>query len=120
MIYFLCYLATGNVLFTDRANGGGNRDQIIKMKEMKIKSKPKDFLKSDDLKCFITVSEYIFSIQFDAEPNYSKIKFMFMQILLDRDMVPTKEFDWNQRFLNKENQRKEEKKYEHKIKDRPR
>lgn len=108
MIYFLCYLVTGVVLFTDRAQGG--RDQIIKMKEMKIKSKPKDFLTSDDLKCFIGVSEYIFSIKFDAEPNYSKIKFMFTQILLDRDMVPTRQFDWNQRFLSKENKRKEEKK----------
>lgn len=106
MIYFIYYLVTGSVLFADNAKG--SRDQIMKMKEMKIKSRPKDFLISEDLQSFIGVSEHIFSIKFEAEPDYSKIKFMFLQILLDRDLVPTKEFDWNQKFLNKERKRKEE------------
>ena len=33
---------------------------------------------------------------------------MFLQILLDKDIVPSKEFDWNQKFLKKERKRKEE------------
>lgn len=31
-----------------------------------------------------------------------------MQILLDRDMVPSKEFDWNKHFIEKEKKKKEE------------
>ena len=106
LVYFLYYLVTGNVLFADCASG--SRDQIIRMKEMKINTKPKDFLTSEDLECFIPVSEYIFSIKFDAEPDYDKIKFMYMQILLDRDMVPSKEFDWSKKFIEKEKKKKEE------------
>ena len=40
------------------------------MKDLKIKSRPKDFLKSEELKPFVAVSEYIFNIKFDAEPDY--------------------------------------------------
>ena len=54
------------------------------------------------------MSDYIFSIPFDAQPNYGKIKFMFMQILLDREMVPTKEFDWNQKFFIQKSKFKEQ------------
>ena len=106
MVYFLYYLVTGDVLFADRTKS--NKEQIMLMKEMKIKSRPKDFLNTEELQCFIGVSEYIFSIKFSEEPNYNKIKWMYAQILLDRDIVPSREFDWNQKFLNKERKRKEE------------
>lgn len=75
LIYLIYYLATGKLLFADYAKG--SRDQIMNMKEMKIKSLPKDFLKSGEVTSFIGVADYIFSIPFEAEPNYSKIKFMF-------------------------------------------
>ena len=63
MVYLIYYLVTGKVLFADCAIG--SRDQILKMKEMKINTKPKEFLNKEELKCFIPVSEYIFNIKFD-------------------------------------------------------
>ena len=50
LIYLVYYLFTGKVLFADASHSKEERkEQILKMKEMKIKSRPKDFLKSEDL-----------------------------------------------------------------------
>ena len=33
---------------------------------------------------------------------------MYMQILLNRDVLPSKEFDWNKHFIEKDKKKKEE------------
>ena len=37
----------------------------------------------------------IFSLKFDETPNYDKLKFHLLKILLDRDQVPNNSYDWN-------------------------
>ena len=36
----------------------------------------------------------IYALKFDEEPDYSKLRFTLQRCLLERNLVPNKEFDW--------------------------
>ena len=38
--------------------------------------------------------EAVYKLKFEEEPNYKKLRFLLLKVLLDRNEVPTKEFDW--------------------------
>lgn len=39
--------------------------------------------------------EDVFSLGYKDEPDYSKLKFRLVKVLLDNEWVPNHEFDWN-------------------------
>ena len=41
----------------------------------------------------------IFDLGFTEEPNYDKLKFSLVRILLDRNMTPNGKFNWSQYSL---------------------
>lgn len=43
----------------------------------------------------LPLAEYIYSLKFEEEPNYGKIKFLLAKVLLDNEKIPDMVFDWN-------------------------
>ena len=41
------------------------------------------------------VLEYAYSLGFEEEPDYTKLKFLLKKILLDEEVVPHFKFDWS-------------------------
>jgi hypothetical protein len=37
----------------------------------------------------------VFSIAFKEEPNYSKLKYLLISVLLNKNIVPNLRFDWS-------------------------
>ena len=62
---------------------------------MKMEQKPHQFLTDPRNKCLIPLAEYIYSLEFAEEPNYNKIKFLITKNLLDQNIVPNLNYDWN-------------------------
>ena len=94
VLYFLSYLLTSKLLFF--ANEHDNFDNTVEeAAEMKLNQQPHEFLTDPRNKCLIPLAEYIYSIGFEEEPNYNKIKFLITKNILDIDMVPNFKYDWN-------------------------
>ena len=49
----------------------------------------------EDAKELTELAEYSYSLSFKDRPNYNKIRFLLTKVLLDQDLVPSKDFDWN-------------------------
>ena len=43
----------------------------------------------------MSFAECAYDLSFDEEPNYGKIRFLFIKNLLDNNDSPTRDFDWN-------------------------
>lgn len=69
---------------------------------------PHEFLTDARNKCLLPLAEYIYSLKFEEEPNYNKIKFMITKNLLDVNIVPNYSYDWNQYFFQKYEEQKPE------------
>ena len=41
------------------------------------------------------MAEYAYGLSFEEEPDYSKIRFLLTKPLLDHDMIPSNDFNWN-------------------------
>ena len=79
----MIYLASGKAPFIQ---GSINlMDQIPQIKKRKNKEKPSKFC--GDPKCvhLVPFAEKIYSLKFDEEPEYSKLRFMLEKCLLERN-----------------------------------
>lgn len=56
----------------------------------------------------------IFSYRFNEEPNYEKLRFLLMQILLENDEMADNQLDWNEGYAVPENDEMEEYKQDEK------
>ena len=45
----------------------------------------------------LPVMRYAYDLEFDERPDYERIKFMLRKILIKRDFVPDRVFDWSLR-----------------------
>ena len=48
----------------------------------------------------------VFSLQFEDKPDYEKLRFYLVKILLDINEAPSTEYDWNIGIPQKDNTRK--------------
>lgn len=94
LVFFLSYLLTNQLLFF--ASGISESDNSVDTAvAKKIEQKPRDFLTDPRNKCLIPFAEYVYSLNFDEEPNYNKIRFMLTKNILDFNLVPNFKYDWN-------------------------
>ena len=42
----------------------------------------------------VHIVQYAYELNFEDEPDYALLKHMFVKILLERDQIPDKNFDW--------------------------
>lgn len=45
-------------------------------------------------RCMLGMLHYAYSLKFEEEPEYSKLKFMLQKLQLDNDYLPDLRFDW--------------------------
>ena len=43
----------------------------------------------------VEFAEYVFNLDFEEEPDYSKVSFLLTKNLLDLNQTPSNDFDWN-------------------------
>ena len=70
--------------------------QMKKIREFKTQTPAKDFL-SKKAKHLIPMLSYAYDLQFEERPDYERLKFMFRKVLMDKDYLPDKIFDWSLR-----------------------
>jgi len=66
-------------------------DQVTEIKRAMTPEK----LCTGDAKQLLPFAREIFNIEFTETPNYNKLKFMLVSLLLAHDMIPSLKFDWS-------------------------
>ena len=64
------------------------------MCEAKNSLTSKSLCKSHESKVLWPFVEIILGMEYDQTPDYSKLRFMLTKVLLDKNVVPDKQFDW--------------------------
>ena len=59
-----------------------------------MRTKPSDFY-NEKTRFLQPLLEYAYSLDYEEEPDYERIIFMFKKIVLDMNEVPMKVFDWS-------------------------
>ena len=63
--------------------------------EEKLNTSIPDLCKKYKSLHLIPFAKEIFNIGFKEKPNYKKLRFLLEKNLLDQNMVPNKQYDWN-------------------------
>jgi hypothetical protein len=43
----------------------------------------------------IDILNYAYNLEFEEKPDYARLKFMLQKIMLDKEYIPNKIFDWS-------------------------
>ena len=70
--------------------------QMKKIREFKTYSSAKDFL-NKKAKYLIPMLSHAYDLEFKEKPDYERLKFMFRKVLMDKDYLPDRIFDWSLR-----------------------
>lgn len=98
LCYLLVYMVDGASPFN--INLGYPRTPEVRqrefkeIRELKVNMPLKTLCGSPAAKKLLPFMEGIFALEFEDKPDYSKLRFLLVKILLDKDDVPTKIFDW--------------------------
>lgn len=69
------------------------------MRKMKNEYTPDLLCQSDEtirLKPFV---QDIFQLGYEDTPNYEKLRFYLLKILLEQNISPNNQYDWNEKFV---------------------
>ena len=126
LVYFLLYLVDGDLVFL--ASEDGEESKQTQQQEFAHIKKVKNAITSAQLtqdseegERMISFIDEIFKLRFDEKPNYDKLKFNLVKILLDLNQTPNKVYDWNEKYMknkNRDSQSNEESKQAEKPHDK--
>ena len=99
-LFFLLYhLITGRIFGVPDTPGTqlppGAKDTIKGIIKARSNIDSQIFAAENRTKGLVEFAAYVFNLQYDEEPNYNKISFLFMKNLLDLNLTPSNDFDWN-------------------------
>ena len=114
LVYLLLYLVDGDLIFLFKEGDAKKtqKEEFAYIRKMKNSIKIDELAGcSEEAQRLIPFIEDIFKIRFDQEPNYDKLKFHLIKILLDLNETPNKIYDWNkdQKIVEKPQKHEEEK-----------
>ena len=92
LMYLLIYCVNSNLSWIDIARPIA--DQFDEIGRYKLCTKAQEFC-SNSTKFLYPLLKYAYRLRYTERPDYDKIKFMFMKILLDKDYLPDNKFDWS-------------------------
>ena len=102
LVYFLLYLVDGDLVFL--ASEDGEESKQTQQQEFAHIKKVKNAITSAQLtqdseegERMISFIDEIFKLRFDEKPNYDKLKFNLVKILLDLNQTPNKVYDWKEK-----------------------
>ena len=85
ILYVLLYICNRGELPFGRIT----TNSVIKYK---METTPEQLCK--DAQFLLPFAKAVYKLGFDEKPNYNQLKFMFQKNLMDKDLVPDKEYDW--------------------------
>lgn len=62
---------------------------------MKNEHGPRLLCQSEETIRLLPFVENIFNLEYEEMPNYDKLRFMLLKIMLEMNMNPNNEYDWN-------------------------
>jgi hypothetical protein len=102
LAYLLIYIVDGDLEFMkgqcesgDDDNMSSNSDEFIKIGKAKLSMRPKDICPSFESQQMLPFIQEIYSLRFDEEPNYSKLNFLLVKVLMNHNLVPDNQYEWN-------------------------
>ena len=94
LMYFLAYLIDSDLNWIDFNKPVNSQFEAIT--KYKIETSAKNFLNKKTM-MLLPLVKYAYALNFDEKPDYERIKFMFRKILIKRDFLPDRIFDWSLR-----------------------
>ena len=70
-------------------------DEFVRLRRAKNALKPESLTDSDEGMTLLPFIKECFSYRFADAPNYEKLRFFLMKVLLDNDEMADNQFDWN-------------------------
>ena len=77
-------------------------DEFVRLRRAKNSLKPAQLTDSEEGIQLIPFMEEVFSYRFAQTPNYEKLRFMLMKVLLDNNEMVDNKLDWNQGYAVEE------------------
>ena len=71
------------------------------MKKMKQTYTPQLLCQSDEAKRMLEFVQNIFDLEYEECPNYDKLRFMLLKIMLEVNQTPNNEYDWNVHYIQR-------------------
>ena len=88
--------------FTKNSNGSASakearfkEDEFVRLRRAKNALKPESLTDSDEGIQLLPFMKECFSYRFVDTPNYDKLRFLLMKVLLDNDLQADNQMDWN-------------------------
>lgn len=69
-------------------------DQFEEIGRYKVNTPAANFI-TKETEFLLPFLKYTYRLKFNERPNYSKLKFMLKNILIEREFVPDNKFDWS-------------------------
>jgi hypothetical protein len=107
LAYLLIYIVDGDLEFMKGHCESGdermssNSDEFISIGKAKLNMTPKDICPSPESRELLPFVEEIYNLRFDEEPNYNKLSFLLVKILMNSNQVPDDQYEWNQHLFMK-------------------
>jgi serine/threonine protein kinase len=101
LAYLLVYIVDGDLEFMKgqcedgEDNASSNSDEFIKIGKGKLNMTPEDICPSAESRELVPFIQEVYSLGFSEEPNYSKLNFLLVKILMNANVVPDNQYEWN-------------------------
>ena len=101
LCYFMLYLVDGDLAFLqneEEDSDGQNmlrQEEFNKIKHMKSILTPELLCESPEGKRLLPFFKEVFSLRFTQRPDYDKLRFMLLKIMLEINQTPDHKYDWN-------------------------
>jgi hypothetical protein len=96
LCYLMIYMITGDIPFIRDENQqplpdhqAEQRREFERVKKLKNDLTPNQLCNLPESRLLLPFVEDVYSLKYDEEPDYSKLRFMLLKALLERDQVPT-------------------------------
>lgn len=101
LCYFMLYLVDGDLAFLKREDEdneelqGWKQEEFSRIQHLKNTLTPEKICESEEGQRLLPFVKEVFSLQFEDAPDYEKLRFYLVKILLDINEAPSTEYDWN-------------------------
>ena len=91
LTYILVFLVLGEIPWIIK----GVQENFGKIGKIKLSLTSGQLCKKRALP-LLPLLDYVYSLDFEQEPNYGKMRHILVSILIEQNKVPTKMFEWSQ------------------------
>ena len=72
-----------------------NSDEFINIGKGKLNMSPEEICPSAESRELVPFVKEIYSLGFNEEPNYNKLNFLLAKVLMNSNLAPDDQYEWN-------------------------